>query len=50
VSSATLHRWRKEFKEYGNRSFPENGKPNLTVEQERIKELEKELKETPVEA
>lgn len=50
ISSATLHPWRKEFNEYGKKSFPGNGKPKLTAEQERIRELEKELKDAQLEA
>ncbi len=50
ISSATLHRWRKEFDDYGQRSFPGNGKAKFTEEQARIKQLEKELREAQLDA
>ncbi|MBB1150794.1 transposase [Myroides sp. NP-2] len=38
-----LYKWCKEAQEFGDASFPGNGKQKLTPEQERIKELEKKL-------
>ena len=49
VNYNNLIRWRKEFKDKGDLAFPGQGKQKLNPEQERIKQLEKELKETKTE-
>jgi transposase len=42
-----LYKWRKEYEEFGQGSFPGNGKPN--PEQERIADLERKLKDAELE-
>ena len=44
-----LIRWRKEYKNKGDLAFPGKGKQKLTPEQEKIKQLEAELRETKIE-
>ena len=44
-----LYKWRKDYQEYGQGSFPGNGNLKLTPEQERIHELEKKLKDAELE-
>ena len=44
-----LIRWRKEYKNKGDLAFPGKGKQKLTSEQEKIKQLEAELRETKIE-
>ncbi|WP_240938605.1 transposase [Arenibacter sp. 6A1] len=44
-----LYSWRKEFKEFGEGSFPGNGNLKLSPEQERIHELEKKLRDVELE-
>ncbi len=44
-----LYNWRKEYKEFGEGSFPGNGNLKLTSEQERIHELEKKLRDVELE-
>jgi transposase len=41
--------WRKEYEEFGQGSFPGNGKLKQTPEQERIAELERKLKDAELE-
>jgi transposase len=36
-----VYKWRKEYEEFGQGSFPGNGKLKQTPEQERIAELER---------
>ena len=43
IRSTLLYKWCKEAQEFGDASFPGNGKQKLTPEQERIKELERKL-------
>ncbi|MHC5311024.1 transposase [Myroides sp. LJL116] len=43
ITSTLLYKWCKESAEFGDASFPGNGNPKLTPEQERIRELEKQL-------
>ena len=45
ISDSTLGKWRKDYEEYGNNSFPGRGNERLTDDQRRIKELEKQLKD-----
>jgi transposase len=42
-------KWRKEYEEFGQGSFPGNGKLKQTPEQERIAELERKLKDAELE-
>ncbi len=44
-----LYRWRKDFISNGDTSFPSKGKEALSADQQRIKDLEKRLKNTEVE-
>jgi transposase len=44
-----LYKWRKEYEEFGQGSFPGNGKLKQTPEQERIAELERKLKDAELE-
>src|SRR5699024_1785200 len=44
-----LYNWRKEFKEFGESSFPGNGNLKLTPEQEKIHELERKLRDIKLE-
>lgn len=44
-----LYKWRKDYQEYGEGSFPGKGNLKLTPEQERIHELEKKLKDAEME-
>jgi transposase len=49
ITAPQLYKWRKEFEEFGEGSFPGKGKLKLTVEQEKIHELEKRLKDAELE-
>lgn len=49
IKATLLYKWRKEFEEFGTGSFPGNGKLKLTFEQEKIRELEKKLKDAELE-
>ena len=44
-----LYKWRKEYEEFGEGSFPGKGNLKLTLEQEKIHELEKKLKDAELE-
>lgn len=44
-----LTRWRREYKDKGEHTFPGNGNQNLTPEEQKIKDLEDELRETKLE-
>lgn len=44
-----VRRWAKEHSENGVRSFPGNGKQDLTAEQKEIQALKKALKESEME-
>jgi transposase len=45
-----LYKWRKEFVEFGEGSFPGKGNLKLSLEQEKIYELEKRLKDADLES
>jgi len=45
VTAPQLYKWRKEFEEFGEGSFPGKRNLKLTPEQEKIHELEKKLKD-----
>ena len=49
ISVSLLYKWRSEYSEFGRGSFPGNGKPKLTIEQEKIQELERKLKDAELE-
>lgn len=49
IQVSLLYKWRKDFQEYGEGSFPGKGNLKLTPEQERIHELEKKLKDAEME-
>lgn len=49
IKATMLYKWRKEYEEFGEGSFPEKGNLKLTPEQEKIYELEKKLKDVEME-
>lgn len=49
VTVPQLFKWRKEFEEFGEGSFPGKGNLKLTPEQEKIYELEKRPKDAELE-
>lgn len=49
VTAPQLYKWRKEFEEFGEVSFPGEGNLKLISEQEKIHELEKRLKDAVLE-
>ena len=49
VIAPQLYKWRKEFEESGEGSFPGKGNFKLTPEQEKIHELKKRLKDAELE-
>ena len=49
IHASVLHRWRREFSEYGNNSFPGKGKPKLTDEQREISQLKRALRDMKLE-
>ena len=49
ITAPQLYKWRKEFEEFGEGSFPGKGNLKLTPEQEKIHELEKRLKDAVLE-
>lgn len=49
ISPALLYRWRKEYHERGESSFPGNGVRSREGEAGRVAELEKRLKEAETE-
>ena len=49
INYGNLTRWRREYKQKGNLTFPGNGNQKLTPEQQKIKELESKLKEANLE-
>lgn len=49
IKVSLLYKWRKDYQEYGEGSFPGKGNLKLTPEQERIHELEKKLKDAEME-
>jgi transposase len=49
VTAPQLYKWRKEYEEYGQGSFPGNGKLKQTPEQEQIAELGRKLKDAELE-
>lgn len=49
IAVTLLYKWRKEYEQFGEGSFPGNGNLKLTPEQEKIHELEKKLKDAELE-
>jgi transposase len=49
ITAPQLYKWRKEFEEFGEGSFPGKGNLKLTPEQEKIHELEKRLRDAELE-
>jgi transposase len=49
ITAPQLYKWRKEFEEFGEGSFPRKGNLKLTPEQEKIHEQEKRLKDAELE-
>ncbi|WP_082504474.1 transposase [Chryseobacterium sp. Leaf404] len=49
IAVTLIYKWRKEYEEFGEGSFPGNRKLKLTPEQEKIHELEKKLKDAELE-
>lgn len=49
INADLIYQWRKAFKKNGVLAFPGKGIEALTDEQKRIRELEKELKNTEME-
>lgn len=49
IKPSLLYRWRAEQNSFGQGSFPGKGNPKLTPEQEKIRELEKQLKDAELE-
>lgn len=49
LSTSVLHRWRKEYSEYGKNSFPAKGRPKQTDDQKEIGLLKKQLRESHLE-
>ncbi len=49
ISTAILYRWRKEFSEKQDSSFPGNGKVILSEVEQELSRLRKELRETQLE-
>lgn len=49
VAVTLLYKWRKEYEEFREGSFPGNGNLKQTPEQEKIHELEKKLKDAELE-
>ncbi|WP_445432922.1 transposase [Chryseobacterium indoltheticum] len=49
IAVTLLYKWRKEYEEFGEGSFPGNSNLKLTPEQEKIHELEKRLKDAELE-
>ena len=45
ISDSQLSKWRKEFTQYDENSFPGKGNERLTDEQREIKRLQTELKD-----
>lgn len=49
INYNNLIRWRKKYRDNGDLAFPGKGKQKLTQEQQKIKDLENELKEAKLE-
>lgn len=49
IKVALLYKWRNDYQEFGEGSFPGKGNLKLTPEQEKINDLEKKLKDAELE-
>lgn len=49
IEVTMLYKWRKDYEEFGEKSFPGKGNPKQTPEQEKIHELERKLKDAELE-
>jgi transposase len=49
VTAPQLYKWRKEYEDFGEVSFPGNGNVKQTPAQKRILELERKLKDAEIE-
>ncbi|MCA1757781.1 MAG: transposase [Bacteroidales bacterium] len=49
IQPELLYRWRREFKEYENNSFPGKGKPKMTDLERENARLRKELRDAKME-
>ena len=49
INYGNFTRWHREYRNKGKNAFPGNGNQKLTLEQQKIKELEDELRETKLE-
>ena len=49
VSSELIYRWRRQMRDRGELAFPGHGKEALTEEQQKIRDLEKRLKDAEME-
>lgn len=49
ITPYLIYRWRKEYSQYGEGSFPDNGVPKLTPEEKEIAELREKLRKIEVE-
>ena len=49
INSDLIYRWRRQQCDNGELAFPGHGKMALTLDQKRIRELEKKLKDTEME-
>lgn len=45
IGKDMIYRWRREIEKQGQTAFPGQGKEGLTAEQQKIKELEKKLRD-----
>lgn len=50
IRSELVRRWKRESKDFGDNSFPGNGKVSLTDDQKEIQRLNKALRESQLEA
>jgi transposase len=49
IRVSMLYKWRADYDKYGQGSFPGKGNLKLTLEQEKIHELEKKLRDAELE-
>ena len=49
IATDILRRWRREFSEFKNNSFPGQGNPKMTDEQRELSQLRRELQDMKME-
>ena len=49
ITAPQLYKWRQEFEEFGEGSFPGKGNIKSSLKQEKIRELDKRLKDAELE-